>query len=189
MGVVLYALPAMVGAAVLFVGGSAWSGGSSSGPSQREVISARAKGFETCLHAAASNYTLPTILLKAIISVENGQWNPLAVSINHHGKGLPQPVRSEQEARALVTKLWLQNVNFDVGLGQINTINMERYRIHPVALLDPCVNLSYSARILRESINRHGYSWLAIERYNGINPSYPWKVKESLDRFMREGGH
>jgi soluble lytic murein transglycosylase-like protein len=189
MGVVWYALPALIWAAVLCVGGSAWSGESLSRQSEQDVISARAKVFEPCLNAAASNYSLPPILLKAIVAVENGRWNPLAISINRQGKGFPQTVRSEQEAQALVTRLWLQNVNFDVGLGQINTINMERYRIHPVALLDPCVNLSYAARILREAIDRHGYSWLAIERYNGINPSYPWKVMESLDRFRREGGH
>ncbi len=189
MGVVFSVLPAMVAAAVLFTGGTAWSGDTSSLQDDRERISSRAKVFEPCVNAAASTYILPPVLLKAIISVENGEWNPLAISINNHGKSVPQTVRSDQEARILVTRLWLQNVNFDVGLGQINTINMERYRIHPVALLDPCVNLSYSARILRESIDRHGYSWLAIERYNGINPSYPWKVKESLDRFMREGGH
>ena len=146
----------------------------------------RTRPYEPCLQQAATEHQVPITLLTAIVHVENGHWNPLAISINHKGKGTLQPVKSSEEARALVTRLWLQNINFDVGLGQVNTVNMERYRIHPVALLDPCTNLSYSARILRESINRHGYNWLAIEGYNGINPSYPWKVKNMLD-VLREG--
>ena len=47
-------------------------------------------------------------------------------------------------------------------------------------LLEPCTNLRYAARILRESIDRHGYNWTAIERYNGINPKYPWKIHQAL---------
>lgn len=136
--------------------------------------------YRQCLLKAAHSYQLHPRLLTAIVRVENGGWNPLAVSINQNGRGYPQSVRSYQEAVNLVTRLWKQNVNFDVGLGQVNTINMERYRVHPVALLEPCTNLRYAARILRESIDRHGYNWKAIERYNGINPNYPWKVMKEL---------
>jgi soluble lytic murein transglycosylase-like protein len=136
--------------------------------------------YRQCLHTAAQSYELHPRLLTAIVRVENGGWNPLAISINRNGKGYPQSVRSYQEAVNLVTTLWKQNVNFDVGLGQVNTFNMERFRVHPVALLEPCTNLRYAARILRESIDRHGYNWKAIERYNGVNPHYPWKVMKEL---------
>jgi len=136
--------------------------------------------YRQCLLKAADSYQLHPRLLTAIVRVENGEWNPLAVSINRNGRGYPQTVRSYQEAVNLVTQLWKRNVNFDVGLGQVNTINMERYRVHPVALLEPCTNLRYAARILRESIDRHGYNWTAIERYTGVNPQYPWKVMKEL---------
>lgn len=136
--------------------------------------------YRQCLLKAAHSYQLHPRLLTAIVRVENGGWNPLAVSINRNGRGYPLSVRSYQEAVNLVTHLWKQNVNFDVGLGQVNTINMERYRVHPVVLLEPCTNLRYAARILRESIDRHGYNWKAIERYNGVNPQYPWKVMKEL---------
>ena len=138
--------------------------------------------YQSCLHSAASRYQVHPQLLTAIVRVENAAWNPWSVSINHRGKGYPQPVKSYKDAETLVTRLWKQNVNFDVGLGQVNTINMERYKIHPVALLDPCTNLRYAAMILRESIDRHGYNWKAIERYNGVNPHYPWKVLKELRR-------
>lgn len=136
--------------------------------------------YRQCLLKAAHSSQLHPRLLTAIVRVENAGWNPFAVSINRNGRGYPQSVRSYQEAVNLVTYLWKQNVNFDVGLGQVNTINMERYRVHPVALLEPCTNLRYAAGILRESIDRHGYNWKAIERYNGVNPQYPWKVMKEL---------
>ena len=148
----------------------------------RALVEERAHPFQSCLEKAASAYQLPSPLLRAIVQVENGNWDPLAVSVNQHGKGIRQTVRSMNDAISLVTRLWKQNVNFDVGLGQVNTRNMERYRIHPISLLDGCANLKVSARILRESIERHGYNWRAIERYNGINPQYPWRVKKALDQ-------
>jgi len=148
----------------------------------RALVEERAHPFQACLEKAASAYQLPSPLLRAIVQVENGNWDPLAVSVNQRGKGIPQTVRSMNEAVSLVTRLWKQNVNFDVGLGQVNTRNMERFRIHPISLLDGCSNLEVSARILSESIERHGYNWRAIERYNGINPQYPWRVKKALDQ-------
>jgi len=148
----------------------------------------RAQPYEECLVQAAETYRVPASLLAAIVHVENGLWNPLAIAVNRKGKGIPQTVRSFQEARDLVSKLWVENANFDVGLGQVNTVNMERFRIHPVQLLDPCTNLSYAARILREKIDRYGYNWTAIERYNGINPAYPWKVNDMLE-LVEKGLH
>lgn len=160
-------------ASVVVAGNIAWAAGAS----KRTDYSLP---YRLCLHQAAQSYGLHPRLLKAIVRVENGQWNPFSVNINRQGQGYPQTVRSYPEAVQLVTKLWTQNVNFDVGLGMVNTINMERFKIHPIALLDPCTNLRYSARILRESIDRHGYNWTAIERYNGHNPQYPWKIHQAL---------
>jgi type IV secretion system protein VirB1 len=137
------------------------------------------------MREAAHAHELSDHLLDAIIRVENPRWDPLAISVNRKGKGVRQVVRSRHEAEQVVTHLWDAGVNFDVGIGQVNTINMERYRIHPVALLDPCTNVRYAARILRESIDRHGYNWKAIERYNGINPEYPWKVYRALKELRR----
>lgn len=133
-----------------------------------------------CLQEAAQSHDVSPHLLDAIIRVENPRWDPWAISINRKGKSLRQAVRSRKEAEQVVTHLWNAGVNFDLGIGQINTINMERYKIHPIVLLDPCTNVRYAARILRESIDRHGYNWTAIERYNGINPEYPWKVHRAL---------
>jgi soluble lytic murein transglycosylase-like protein len=138
------------------------------------------KPYRECMHAAARTYRLNSRLLHAIVRVENGDWNPYAISVNRHGQGFPQAVRSYEEAVHVVTVLWQRNENFDVGLAQVNTINMERFKVHPVLMLDPCTNLRYAARILRESIDRHGYNWTAIERYNGINPKYPWKIHQAL---------
>lgn len=145
-----------------------------------KAVRDQSKPYQACVQGAASAYHLHPRLLHAIVRVENGAWNPLAISINRRGRGYPQSVRSYDQAVQTVTALWKKNENFDVGLGQVNTINMERFKIHPVYLLDPCTNLRYAARILRESIDRHGYNWKAIERYNGVNPQYPWKIHQAL---------
>lgn len=136
--------------------------------------------YQSCVDGVAKFYKISPELLRAIVKVENGTWNPLAISINRKGRGIPQKVHSYREAVELVSRLWVQKENFDVGLGQVNSINMERFRVHPISLLDPCTNLTYAAHILRESIDRHGYNWTAVERYNGRNPQYPWKVYGAL---------
>lgn len=140
----------------------------------------RAAPYQACIDRAAVSYNIAPGLLKAIVRVENGSWNPWSVSINRNGRGFPQSVTSYAQAVDLVSRLWKQHQNFDVGLSQVNTVNMERLRVHPVYLLDPCTNLHYAARILRELFDRYGYSWTAIERYNGHNPRYPWKVYDAL---------
>ncbi len=139
----------------------------------------------SCLHAAAHRHGVHEQLLSAVVHVESGG-DPLAISVNQNGRGQRQLVRSVAEASGLVSRLWKQGANFDVGLGQINSVNMERFRIHPVFLLDPCTNLQIAARILREKIDQHGYNWTAIERYNGSNTRYPWKIYEALRRQMRD---
>ena len=149
-------------------------------PKMPVVLTPERLPYRACVDAAAKKHALPPRLLHAIVHVENGRWNPWAISVNQKGHGSERAVTSYEEAVRVVTTLWLENVNFDVGLGQVNTINMERYRVHPINLLDPCTNLDYAARILRESIDRHGYGWLAIERYNGRNACYPWRVYHVL---------
>lgn len=156
-----------------------WSDGWASEKKVRKSGDA-AEPYRQCLRRAADAYQIHPRLLGAIVRVENGGWNPIAISVNRQGRGYPLEARSYSEAVQVVTDLWKRNDNFDVGLGQVNTVNMERFRIHPVALLEPCTNLRYAARILRESIDRHGYNWTAIERYNGINPMYSWKVLKEL---------
>mgnify|MGYP002084309406 FL=1 len=135
-----------------------------------------------CLSQAGTRYQLSPRILEAIVYVE-AHGNPYAVSVNKDGKGHSQGTLSLTEARGVVSKLWAEGKNFDIGMAQINSQHAKRYGIHPVVLLDPCVNLSWAAFILRQQVNRFDETWEAVGHYNGSRnvKGYSWKVYEALD--------
>jgi soluble lytic murein transglycosylase-like protein len=134
-----------------------------------------------CIQEAAHRYQVSPLLLEAIVHVES-EGNPLAVGVNRQGEGEAHGSLSYTQAAELVSRLWQQGTNFDVGLGQINTRNLEHYRVHPVYLLDPCVNLQWAAFVLRQKLDLFGNNWVAIGRYNGSKrlTQYVWKVYRAL---------
>ena len=134
-----------------------------------------------CIHQAAHQYQVSPYLLEAIVHVES-EGNALAVGVNGPGQGEFPGRLSYREAAELVTRLWKEGANFDVGLGQINSTNLEQYRVHPIYLLDPCVNLQWAAFVLRQKIDLFGNNWVAIGRYNGSKrlTQYVWKIYRAL---------
>ncbi|MEZ0323019.1 MAG: lytic transglycosylase domain-containing protein [Hydrogenothermaceae bacterium] len=135
--------------------------------------------LNSCFLQAAARYNIPPALLVAIAKVESG-FRPWVININHNGKSLKviNP-RSYQEAVYYLTYLHQNGYNYDVGIGQINVWNIKRLRIDPVYLLNPCNNIMVSAHILRENINKYGFTWDAIWRYNGRR-DYAYKVYRAL---------
>ncbi len=157
-------------------------------PIQAEAASEARSGRETywylnhrCIQQAAHRYQVSPVLLEAIVHVES-EGNPLAVGVNHQGEGQSRGKLSYTQAAELVSRLWRQGANFDVGLGQVNSRNMEQYRVHPVYLLDPCVNLQWAAFVLRQKLDLFGNNWVAIGRYNGSKrlTQYVWKIYRAL---------
>lgn len=134
-----------------------------------------------CLAPIARQWQVHPAVLKAVVLVESSG-NPLALNVNVKGKGRPKKAVTAAEAGQAIRRLWQEGRNFDIGLGQINIRTAVRYGVHPLWLLDPCWNLYVTAWHLREKFAQHGYNWTAIERYNGINPRYPWKVYDALAR-------
>ncbi|MGE3152049.1 MAG: transglycosylase SLT domain-containing protein [Nitrospiraceae bacterium] len=134
-----------------------------------------------CIQEAAQRYHVSPVLLEAIVHVES-DGNPLAVGVNRQGVGESRGRLSYTTAAELVSRLWQQGANFDVGLGQINSRNLEQYRVHPVYLLDPCVNLQWAAFVLRQKLDLFGNTWVAIGRYNGSKQltQYVWKIYRAL---------
>ncbi len=82
----------------------------------------------------------------AIVQTESGG-DQYAIGVNG-----PQPTRlrprDETEAVRISQALVRRRVNFDVGLGQINSRNLEGLGLSISAAFDPCRNLAASARIL-----------------------------------------
>lgn len=138
-----------------------------------------ATDLNRCFNEAAARYNIPPALLVAIAKVESG-FRPWVININHNGQSVKviNP-KTYEEAVYYLNYLHQNGYNYDVGIGQINVSNIKRFRIEPVLLLDPCNNLMVSAHILRENINRYGFTWDAIWRYNG-RKDYAYKVYRAL---------
>lgn len=87
--------------------------------------------------------------MNAIIQTES-KGNPLAISLNH-GYRLTYQAKSYSQAKAWVEYLEKHHYNFDVGLGQVNIVNIKKFGFSPVDALDPCTNIKMSAKVLAKS--------------------------------------
>lgn len=83
--------------------------------------------------------------LAAIVRHESG-WNPHAL----HNNTLKASVKakSKEEAVAIATKMIKSGQSVDLGLGQINSQHLARYRLSVEQVLDPCTNLKIAQDIL-----------------------------------------
>lgn len=75
--------------------------------------------------------------------------NPLALGLN--GARLKFQPKTESQAIAWAKYLDKHGYNFDVGLGQVNIVNIRKYKLTPEQLFNPCVNLKISADILTKN--------------------------------------
>lgn len=110
-----------------------------------------------CYVAAAYRYELPEELLVAMASVESSH-NPRAIAHANNG-------------------------TYSVGLMQINSSwfpTLAAYGIEEKDLWNPCTNIQVGAWILRQEVDRYGYSWEAIGAYYAgsyTEKNYHWKVR------------
>jgi soluble lytic murein transglycosylase-like protein len=136
------------------------------------IAAAVMAGTVNCWAAAAYRYQLPTELLYAMGSVESSH-APTALAVANDG-------------------------TYSVGLMQINSswfTKLERHGIEERQLWDPCTNIQVGAWILRQEVDRYGYSWEAIGAYYAgayNEKNYRWKIShyrayatKVLDRWHR----
>lgn len=85
--------------------------------------------------------------MAAIVKTES-QFNPLAININSKVKLERQPGTKEE---AIVTAKWLiaNDYNIDMGLGQVNSVNLTKTNLSVEDAFDPCKNLAAAATILK----------------------------------------
>lgn len=127
--------------------------------------------WDPCLKEEAREINLNPAILHAIVKIESNG-HPYAFGWKDHtGRHRSFYAPSIQDAIDHLSRLRRANVNFDVGLAQINRRNLERFEqthgIKPVHALNPCVNLRLARLILEENLNRYGHTWKAIAAYNG----------------------
>lgn len=115
------------------------------------------KGF--CFEDAGKTYGINPVLLKSIARVESNL-NPKAMNKN-------------------------QNGSIDIGLMQINSFWIKTLGLDSGRLIsEPCYNTMIGARVLKQCIDRYGYTWEAVGCYNATSTPkrvrYSWKIFNSL---------
>lgn len=99
------------------------------------------------LAATCAPHVAPNVL-QAIIQVESG-FNTLAIGVNGQPR-LQVRARSPQEAATRARALIKQGRSVDLGLGQINSGNLDRLGLTVEQVFEPCLNLTAASRILAD---------------------------------------
>jgi hypothetical protein len=144
------------------------------------ILALPTKSYPYCFESASEKYRVHPTLLWAIAKVESN-FHPYAIAYRENRKNKSIYPDSIILAKRWIDWLWQKGLDFDLGVGQINRGNIIAYKINPYSLLDPCYNLNWSAYILRTMIDRFGYTWEGISRYNGGGLSYAWNVWKVIE--------
>jgi soluble lytic murein transglycosylase-like protein len=85
-----------------------------------------------------------------------------------------------------------RNGTWDYGMMQINSIHLPRlnkYGISKADLFDGCKSVYIAAWMLRQKINKHGNTWVAVGAYHSETPrfrdSYARKVEAVIRRWSK----
>ncbi|MEM4959203.1 MAG: lytic transglycosylase domain-containing protein [Nanopusillaceae archaeon] len=81
------------------------------------------------------------------------------------------------------------NGTYDIGIMQVNSFWLKRYKFTPQYISHSCTNIYFGAYILKQCFDRFGYSWKGIDCYNkGLkakhNSRYVMKVKKEMENFL-----
>lgn len=134
------------------------------------------------------------ITISAIIEAESA-FNPYAIGINS-GKRLKKQPKSFDEAYAIASSLLKEGHNIDLGLGQINSNNLDWLNLDLNSVFDPCKNikaidyvLSYNFDLVYDESLDYQYNLKkALSMYNtgntskGFNNGYVAKVSEKAKK-------
>lgn len=123
------------------------------------LLSVPSQAGAFCFEDAAKTYDLNPKLLE-IIAMTESNLRPDAVNKNRNG-------------------------TLDIGLMQINSSWIRILGLDAGYLIEnPCYNALIGARILRECIDRHGYTWEAVGCYNASAREkrirYSWRIFNKL---------
>ncbi|MBI5212513.1 MAG: lytic transglycosylase domain-containing protein [Nitrospirae bacterium] len=121
------------------------------------ILLADAHAF--CFEDAGKAYGINHALIESIARIESNL-NPKAVNKNLNG-------------------------SIDIGLMQINSFWVKTLGLNADELIsNPCYNTMTGARILRQCIDRYGYTWEAVGCYNATSKhkrvNYSWKIFNRL---------
>lgn len=154
-----------------------------------QVAYAQSVGFPALARQCAPSVNL--ITLASVVGVES-HFDPLAIHVNGKFR-LPRQPATQKEAVETAEWLSRHKLNFDAGLGQINSANFTRLGLSIRDIFNPCRNISGAATILegcyRRAVRGQGRGQMALESalscYNtgdfsqGFRNGYVRKVAEN----------
>ena len=88
--------------------------------------------------------------MSAVIYHES-KGNPFAIGVNSKGVKLRQQPTTKEAAISAAKELLAAGANIDMGLGQINSANLEWLKLSVENVFDVCTNLKAASRILTEN--------------------------------------
>ena len=110
---------------------------------------------------ACARWDVPQKLVLAIIQQESGD-NPWAVNV----AGRSYFPTSRAAALRLADAARLAGKSYDLGLMQINSFWLKRFKLTPDFVIEPRNNIIIGTWILANEIRRHGFGWQAVASYH-----------------------
>lgn len=132
------------------------------------------------LFSCSINPLVHPATLNALVQTES-DFNQFAIAIVN-GKSLKKQPKTFAEAKLIIQQLERKNINYSVGLGQVNKSNFKKYNVTGVELLNSCTNLQVSQDILKKcyasSPNKSVRQ--ALSCYYSGNFKYGFKVEKKI---------
>lgn len=134
-------------------------------------------------------------IVQAIVKTESS-FNPFAIGVNRGGNRLAKQPNSFGEAVQIAKRLLAQGVNIDMGLGQINSANMNWLNLSVEQAFNPCSNLKAMQTVYLDCYSKAGITGLgtrmqrAFSCYNtggmtkGFNNGYVNKATNNFNQLV-----
>lgn len=117
--------------------------------------------LDALFDAPCERYGVPKALALAIASHESGM-RPWAMNIE--GRSVLHADR--EQALALSQSSLMRGLSFDIGIMQVNSQWLRRYKLPLDVVFDPRGNIQVGVWILAQCIKRHGLTWQAVAAYH-----------------------
>ncbi len=141
------------------------------------ALSNREQALIPLFEEPCRRFGIPRVLALAIARQES-DCRPLLINI----RGKDVLPRTHAEALRLAEACLAKGLSFDVGLMQINSYWIRRYRIPLSRLFHPRDNIYVACFILAEGMRRDGPTWKAVGHYHSHTP---WRRDDYIARIRQ----
>jgi len=146
------------------------------------VSPARGQGLDALFDAPCERYGVPKQLALAIATKESAM-RPWALNI----AGRTVQASSKEQALEVSRAAMAAGLSFDIGVMQVNSQWLRRYRLPLESVLDQPGNIQVGVWILGQAIKQHGLTWRAVAAYHtpGVDTERGRAYAEDVIRILR----